>query len=149
MLLEVQHRGDSRIIDCRRSRPNADGVGLPLSHSREQYKQSHKKRRSAPWSVVQWVLIGCKSWLCLLTGSKRTSSNDRKPCKPEAQGCRPMCTIWLKLTGQDDGNVSQCCPAGCYACWGCLGDAPVWLQHNSLLLMSGMLLLVMQSPPER
>ena len=34
MLLEVQHRGDSHIVDRRRSRPNADGVGLSLSQSR-------------------------------------------------------------------------------------------------------------------
>ena len=34
MLLKVQHRGNSHVINCRRSWSNADGVGLPLSHSR-------------------------------------------------------------------------------------------------------------------
>ena len=34
MLLEVQHRGHSHVIDCRRRRPEADGISLTLSHNK-------------------------------------------------------------------------------------------------------------------
>ena len=55
VLLEVQHRGDSCIIDRWRSRPHADGVRLPLSHSRKMDEQSSNKHGAAPRSVVRWV----------------------------------------------------------------------------------------------
>ena len=57
MLLEVQHRGDSCIIDRWRSRPHADGVRLPLSHSRKMDEQSSNKHGAAPRSVVRWVRV--------------------------------------------------------------------------------------------